>query len=1047
MENIDINLYSRQLGVIDLNTMNIFSKINILILGMRGLGIEIAKNLILAGPKEVVIYDKNIIDKTDLNSNFFLEEKDIIKKLKRDEAVINKLSELNEYVKCSILESKEKFKNLEDELKFLLNKIENFSIVVVSEFLPRNIFEQISKKCRDNKKAIIYGCVLGVSGFIFEDFGKHIITNPFGNEPKFYPINNITKGKKTLISIDINIEGAPNLELDSLVKLSKIQGMNELNSDKPYKVKSISPSQFEIDIDSTNFNDYLYGGFIEEIISPISINNKQFNEILLNPMIGKERRLFDSSFIGRKDIVHSIILALYDKKIKLKKCDKILGQILPELNDQKFAKDLIKIAQEYFINAKKKNENWINIVDEYAEKIQLENFDVKKAYHISLWLKAEIPPIVSVLGSIIAQEVIKYSGKFSPFDQWSWFEFEYLVNYLDDKKIDRRPMNCRYDEQIAIFGREIQKKLESLNIFMIGVGAAGCEYLKNFAMMGISSKNKGTLTLTDNDCIEISNLNRQFLFRKNDVGKFKSEIGAKFAKKMNPDFNCKEYQARIGPENEDLFNDDFWEKQDIIFHAVDNIEGRKYIDERVTEFLLNSVDVGILGASGSCSVYLKKASLCFNDLNLSPNDSQNSNVGLCTIHAFPTSISHCIEWSREQYEKYFVLNMHFLINCVNESESEFFLNIRKEGTSFFQRLKLKEIELYFEVYTQKNYQKAIECGFLVFNQLFNLNIQEVLIQYPPDYKNKDGSKFYSGTKHIPIPVNFKDNEYVQELCIIFISSFANLLFEAFQIPANQNHYKKNDILNIINTIKTDKLEQVEKLKLEEIKVFFTKIKSLVNGKNLKIKEITFNKDNDSNGQYDFIYAGGNLRAYNYQIPKCDKIKSKITAGKIVPSIATSNACITGLASMQIYLMIQFNNFKDKLKNFRNYSINLGTCNFDYSFPSQVIIHNEKNDIPKNWNVWDLIKFKGPMKIIDFIQKIKKDYDVEVEFILSGTFIFYNKNDKENNTKNKVEDKKIENLFQDICKIKIDKKKKILLKIIGKKNNNLVNMPIIKYIFK
>lgn len=1042
-----MNLYSRQLGVMDINTMNIFSKFNILILGMRGLGIEIAKNLILAGPKEVVIYDKNIVEKTDLNSNFFLEEQDIIKKLKRDEAVINKLSELNEYVKCSILECSEKFQNLEDELKFLLNKIENFSIIVVSEFLPIEVFEQISKKCRDKNKAIIYGCALGLSGFIFEDFGKHIITNPFGNEPKFYPINNIIKGKKTLISIDINIEGALNLELDSLVKLSKIQGMNELNSDKPYKVKSISPSDFEIDIDSTNFNDYLYGGFMEEIISPISINNKQFNEILLNPMIDKERRLLDSSFIGRKDIVHSIILSLYDKKIKLKKSDKILSQILPELNDEKFARNLIEIAQDYFINAKKNNENWINIVDEYAEEIKLENFDTKKAYHISLWLKAQIPPIVSVLGSIIAQEVIKYSGKFSPFDQWSWFEFEYLVNYLDDKKIDRTPMNCRYDEQIAIFGREIQKKLESLNIFMIGVGAAGCEYLKNFAMMGISSENKGILTLSDNDCIEISNLNRQFLFRKNDIGKFKSEIGAKFVKKMNPDFNCKVYQARIGHENEDLFNDDFWEKQDIIFHAVDNIEARKYIDERATEFSLNSVDVGILGTSGSCSIYLKNASLCLNDLNLSPKNNQNSNVGLCTMHAFPTSISHCIEWSRDQYEKYFVLNMDFLINCFNESESEFFLNIRKEGTSFFQRLKLKEIELYYEVYTHKNYQKAIECGFLVFNQLFNLNIQEVLTQYPPDYKNKDGSKFYSGTKHIPIPVNFKDNEYVQELCIIFITSFADLLFEAFQINEKQYHYKQNDILNIINSIKIDELEQVEKLQFEEIKLFFTKIKNLINGKNLNIKEIPFNKDNDNNGQYDFIYAGGNLRAYNYQIPKCDKIKSKIIAGKIVPSIATSNACITGLASMQIYLMVQFDNFQDKLKSFRNYSINLGTCNFDYSFPSQVIMHNQENDIPKNWNVWDLIKIKGPMKIFDFIQKIKNDYDVEIEFILAGTFNFYNKYDKENNTKNKVEDKKIENLIQDICKIKIDGKKKILLKIIGKKNNNLVNMPLIKYIFK
>ena len=244
--------------------------------------------------------------------------------------------------------------------------------------------------------------------------------------------------------------------------------MTELNSNS-YKVNQISSYEFELEVDSTNFNDYINGGFLEEVIIPIEIENKSFNDTLLNPK--RERKSFDSSSIGRKDLVHSVILSLYDEKINLIEGDSVLSQILPTLNDQNFSEKIVKIAKEYFLKGKNNKENWINIIDEYAEEIELCNFDEKIVYHIGLWLRAEIPPLVSFLGGVIAQEIIKYTGRFTPFNQWSWFEFEYLVRDLKEKEINREPMNSRYDEQISIFGREIHKKLEELNLFLVGAGA------------------------------------------------------------------------------------------------------------------------------------------------------------------------------------------------------------------------------------------------------------------------------------------------------------------------------------------------------------------------------------------------------------------------------------------------------------------------------------------------------------------------------------------------------------------------------------------------
>jgi len=63
----------------------------------------------------------------------------------------------------------------------------------------------------------------------------------------------------------------------------------------------------------------------------------------------------------------------------------------------------------------------------------------------------------------------------------------------------------------------VQEKLGAVKTFMIGAGALGCEYVKAMALMGLSCGPTGSVTVTDNDNIEVSNLNRQFLFRQADV--------------------------------------------------------------------------------------------------------------------------------------------------------------------------------------------------------------------------------------------------------------------------------------------------------------------------------------------------------------------------------------------------------------------------------------------------------------------------------------------------------------------------------------------------
>ena len=68
--------------------------------------------------------------------------------------------------------------------------------------------------------------------------------------------------------------------------------------------------------------------------------------------------------------------------------------------------------------------------------------------------------------------------------------------------------------------------------FVVGAGAIGCELLKNFAMVGLGASPEGKMIVTDMDTIEKSNLNRQFLFRQSDVGKFKAQVAEMLGQKL-----------------------------------------------------------------------------------------------------------------------------------------------------------------------------------------------------------------------------------------------------------------------------------------------------------------------------------------------------------------------------------------------------------------------------------------------------------------------------------------------------------------------------------
>jgi hypothetical protein len=91
--------WSRYIGAMGVEAVSKQSKASILLLGLGGLGVEIAKNVVLSGCKELAVWDGQEAQWEDLSGQFFLGEGDVGKS--RLEGTIFKLQELNHYVKVS----------------------------------------------------------------------------------------------------------------------------------------------------------------------------------------------------------------------------------------------------------------------------------------------------------------------------------------------------------------------------------------------------------------------------------------------------------------------------------------------------------------------------------------------------------------------------------------------------------------------------------------------------------------------------------------------------------------------------------------------------------------------------------------------------------------------------------------------------------------------------------------------------------------------------------------------------------------------------------
>lgn len=419
---IDEDLHSRQLAVYGREAMRRLFGANVLISSLQGLGVEIAKNIILAGVKSVTLHDQSNVEMWDLSGNFYFTEADIGKN--RAVACCNKLQELNAAVTVSTLTS-----------EITEEDISSFQVVVFTDITLEKAI-QYNDFCRDHKPpiAFIKADIRGLFGSVFCDFGPEFtVFDVNGEEPHTGIIASISNDNPALVSCvdDERLE----FQDGDLVVFSEVHGMTELNDGKPRKVKNARPYSFLLEEDTSNFGAYEKGGIVTQVKQPKVINFKSLSEALQNP---GEFLLSDFSKFDRPPLLHLAFQAL----------DKFVHEFgrFPLAASEEDASRLIDFTKA--LNDSLSGDQKLDAIDENVLK------------HFASGSRAVLNPMAAMFGGLVGQEVVKASsGKFHPLFQFFYFDSLESLPLEPLQPEDVAPLNCRYDAQISVFGKKNAEKV------------------------------------------------------------------------------------------------------------------------------------------------------------------------------------------------------------------------------------------------------------------------------------------------------------------------------------------------------------------------------------------------------------------------------------------------------------------------------------------------------------------------------------------------------------------------------------------------------------
>ncbi|KAL3941543.1 MAG: hypothetical protein SGBAC_004127 [Bacillariaceae sp.] len=961
---VDEKLYSRQLYVMGHEAQRRMMASKALMVGCSGLGVEVAKNCILAGLNSIVIVDPLPADSYDLGGNFYLTVDQLGKP--RADLCKDRLAELNPYVDVSVDSSVSEL-TAEQLLPALDTGI---SCLVVTIPLAKDLLIQLNNKCREVGACFIYSTTPGAFGQIFCDFGSAFVcSDKDGNPPATSQIESVfQEGSNVTVKV-LEDHGRHGLETGDVITFARLKGCVGLETGKNYTIHSTGPFTFEIE-GATVEDSTTQQGFITQVKQPVTMAFETYEKRLSDP---GEMMMSDFAKFDRPALLHTAFAALEEFRAGN-------GGELPSPGNADQAAKVLELTK-----AKSSDE-----LSSAQERIVLQ---------LASGSKAVLSPMCAALGGIVGQEVLKAcSGKFAPINGFFFLDAD---ESLPDELLPAdqvAPENSRYDSQIACYGKDMQAKILDLNYFIVGAGAIGCEMLKNWALMGVGCGPNGHIHVTDMDRIEKSNLSRQFLFRNTDINHFKSSTAANAVKAMNSDMNVTAYQEKVAADTEHLFGDDFYDKLSGVCTALDNVEARLYVDQRCVFYRLPMLESGTLGTKGNTQIVVPHLTENYG----ATRDPPEKSIPVCTLKNFPNQIQHTLQWARDWFEGEFKQAAEEVNSYLGQPAEQYLATLQPNTkTETLQKIRKTLVDE-----RPVTFEDCVVWARLTFETLFNNQIRQLLHNFPPDQVTSSGTKFWSGSKRCPKALTFElenkceDAEMYNHLD--FVVAAANLRATMYGIKGRTDkEYFEKTLKDVIvpdfapaEGVKIAANDEEEKANNEmdtgdtEADQLWDSLPKQADLAGFKLQPIDFDKDIDDHML--FVTACSNLRASNYSIPTEDTHRSRAIAGRIIPAIATTTAMVTGLICFELYKIVGTPRKELTIDAYKSAFCNLAIPFMTLSEPTapaktKCMLKGKE----WNWTAWDSLDMNmGNVTLGEFMDHFESEYNLEISMLSHGVSILY-----------------------------------------------------------
>lgn len=390
----------------------------------------------------------------------------------------------------------------------------------------------------------------------------------------------------------------------------------------------------------------------------------------------------------------------------------------------------------------------------------------------------------------------------------------------------------------GVLEKDLQEKIKNSKVLVVGAGGIGCEVLKNLVLTGFLD-----IEIIDLDTIDVSNLNRQFLFHKEHVGKSKAEVARDSALSFNPNAKIKAYHDSITSNN---YGVNFFQQFTLVLNALDNRAARNHVNRMCLTSGIPLIESGTAGYSGQAELIKRGLTQCY---ECKPVPGQKSYPG-CTIRNTPSEPIHCIVWAKHLFNQLF-----------GESNDD-------EDVS----PDTADPEAGAEVGEAALAKDANEKG----------NVDRISTRVWAKQCDFDAEKIYN-------KLFFEDIKY--------LLSMSNLWKN--RVPPNP--IKWESIVEEGEEV-TDAVTRDQKVLThsQSAKVFAESIKSLKESFTKLPEGDYLVWDKDDKHAMDFVAACANIRAQIFGIPRKSRFEIKSMAGNIIPAIATTNAMTAGLVVMQAF---------------------------------------------------------------------------------------------------------------------------------------------------